>query len=78
MTIGPPRVLFTQDQDGNRLEPIEEAVIDVDEAFSRVVVEKLSMRKGDDDRDEAVRPRQDALGFFHSSARTRWGINRNF
>ena len=47
MTIGPPRVLFSQDQNGNRLEPIEEAVIDVDEAFSGVVVEKLSLRKGE-------------------------------
>ena len=46
MTIAPPRVIF-QEQDGNRLEPIEEVTIDVDEEFSSRVVEKLSTRKGD-------------------------------
>jgi GTP-binding protein len=40
-------VLFTTDEDGNRLEPIEEVVVDVDEEFSGSVVEKLSLRKAE-------------------------------
>ena len=46
MTIAPPRVIF-QEENGERLEPIEEVTIDVDEEFSSRVVEKLAMRKGD-------------------------------
>ena len=47
LTIGRPRVL-TRDNDetGDREEPFEEALIDVDEGFSGVVVEKMSLRKG--------------------------------
>lgn len=47
LTVGPPRVLYQQDEDGNRIEPMEEAQIDVDEEFSGVVVEKLGLRKGE-------------------------------
>lgn len=46
LTIGPPRVLY-REEDGQRLEPIEEVVIDVDEEFSSVVVEKLGLRKAE-------------------------------
>ena len=45
--ISRPRVVFQKDEDGNRLEPIEEVVIDVDEEFSGVVVQKMSERKAD-------------------------------
>ncbi|MCA3273366.1 MAG: translational GTPase TypA [Roseomonas sp.] len=47
LTIGRPRVL-TQDnpETGEREEPFEEALIDVDESYSGVVVEKMSLRKG--------------------------------
>ena len=46
--VGRPRVLFTTDpQSGQRLEPIEEAVIDVDDEFSGVVIEKMSLRKAE-------------------------------
>lgn len=47
LTIGPPRVLYTQDENGKRLEPMEEVQVDVDEEFSGVVVEKLGQRKAE-------------------------------
>ena len=47
LTVGPPRVLFSKDEDGNRVEPMEEVQVDVDEEFSGVVVEKLGLRKGE-------------------------------
>jgi GTP-binding protein len=45
--VSRPRVVFQKDADGNILEPIEEVVIDVDEEFSGVVVQKMSERKSD-------------------------------
>ena len=46
MSISRPRVLFQIEPDtGQRLEPIEEVVIDVDEEYTGAVVEALSMRK---------------------------------
>ncbi|MGE0715420.1 MAG: translational GTPase TypA [Alphaproteobacteria bacterium] len=48
MSISRPRVLFhTDPQTGQRLEPIEEAQIDVDEAYAGIVVEKLGSRRGE-------------------------------
>jgi GTP-binding protein len=47
MAIGKPKVLFRTDERGNRLEPIEEVVIDIDEKFSGPVVDKLSRRRGE-------------------------------
>jgi len=48
LSISRPRVLFKTDPEtGQRLEPIEEVVIDVDEEFSGVVVDKLSRRKAE-------------------------------
>jgi GTP-binding protein len=47
MSISRPRVLFQTEPDtGQRLEPIEEVVIDVDEEYTGAVVEALSLRKG--------------------------------
>ncbi|MCQ9154675.1 translational GTPase TypA [Acidomonas methanolica] len=47
LTIGRPRVLFRENPEtGEREEPYEEALIDVDEPYSGVVVEKMSLRKG--------------------------------
>jgi len=47
LSISRPRVLF-REEDGVRLEPIEEVTIDVDEEYSGVVIEKLTgSRKGD-------------------------------
>jgi GTP-binding protein len=48
LSISRPRVLYQNDPvTGQRLEPIEEVVIDVDEEFSGTVVQKVSERKGD-------------------------------
>jgi GTP-binding protein len=48
LTIGRPRVLTrTNAETGEREEPMEEVLVDVDEPFSGVVVEKLSRRKGE-------------------------------
>ena len=46
LTVSRPRVLM-REEDGQRLEPIEEVTVDVDEEFAGVVIEKLSRRKGD-------------------------------
>ena len=43
-SVSRPRVLF-KEEGGQRLEPFEDAIIDVDEEFSGAVVEKLSKRK---------------------------------
>ena len=45
MTIGRPRVLMRDGEDGQKIEPIEEAVIDVDDEFTGAVVQKLSERR---------------------------------
>jgi GTP-binding protein len=48
LTVGRPRVLFRLDvRTGERLEPIEEVVIDVDEAFAGIVVQKLLARRAE-------------------------------
>lgn len=47
MSVGRPKVLFHTDENGRKLEPIEEVVIDVDDEFSGCVVEKLSKRKAE-------------------------------
>jgi GTP-binding protein len=47
MSISRPRVLFREDDGGHLLEPIEEVTIDVDEAYSGVVIEAMSLRKAE-------------------------------
>ncbi len=48
VSISRPRVVYQTDPEtGQRLEPIEEVVIDVDEDFSGIVIEKLSARKAE-------------------------------
>ncbi|HSE78654.1 MAG TPA: translational GTPase TypA [Alphaproteobacteria bacterium] len=48
MSISRPRVLYKSDAaTGQRLEPIEEAQVDVDEAYMGVVVDKLGQRRGE-------------------------------
>ncbi|KZD20956.1 translational GTPase TypA [Tardiphaga robiniae] len=47
LSVSRPRVVLTKDENGNTLEPIEEVVIDVDEEFSGVVVQKMSERKAE-------------------------------
>jgi GTP-binding protein len=48
LTIGRPRVLFRRNEEtGEREEPYEEALIDVDEPYAGAVVDKMSRRKGE-------------------------------
>ena len=46
MTVSPPRVLFRKDKNGNKLEPIEEITIDLDDEFSSKVIDSMNKRKG--------------------------------
>jgi GTP-binding protein len=47
LTIGKPRVVFRDGPNGEKLEPIEEAIIDVDDEHTGAVIEKLAARKGE-------------------------------
>ncbi len=48
VSISRPRVVFQKDEEtGERLEPIEDVMIDVDDEFTGVVIEKLSARKAE-------------------------------
>jgi GTP-binding protein len=45
LTIGKPRVVLREEH-GEKFEPIEEVIVDVDDAHSGIVIESLSTRKG--------------------------------
>ena len=47
LSISRPRVVYQTGPNGEKLEPIEDVMIDVDEEFSGVVIEKLSARKAE-------------------------------
>jgi GTP-binding protein len=47
LSISRPRVLFQTGPKGERLEPMEEVTIDVDDPYTGVVIEKVSTRKGE-------------------------------
>jgi GTP-binding protein len=47
VSISRPRVVYQTGEHGERLEPIEDVVIDVDDEYSGVVIEKLSARKAE-------------------------------
>ncbi len=46
LIVSRPRVLYKKDDNGNRLEPIEEVIIDVDEEYVSAVVDGMNQRKG--------------------------------
>ena len=46
MTVSPPKVLFQQDKNGNKLEPIEEITVDLDEEYSSKIIDSMNRRKG--------------------------------
>ena len=46
MTVSPPKVLYQKDEDGTKLEPIEEITVDVDEEFSSKIIDSMNRRKG--------------------------------
>jgi len=45
LSVSRPRVVMQTNEAGEKLEPIEEVVIDVDDEFSGVVIEKMTKRK---------------------------------
>ncbi|SFO70781.1 GTP-binding protein [Cohaesibacter marisflavi] len=45
--VGRPQVVMQKDENGKRLEPIEEVTIDVDDEFSGIVVQKMQERKAE-------------------------------
>ncbi|HRO32505.1 MAG TPA: translational GTPase TypA [Brevundimonas sp.] len=47
VSISRPRVVYQTGENGERMEPIEEVVIDVDDEHTGVVIEKLSARKAE-------------------------------
>ncbi|MDH5721763.1 MAG: translational GTPase TypA [Alphaproteobacteria bacterium] len=46
LTVSRPKVLF-KEESGQKLEPIEEVIIDVDEEYSSAVVDAMNRRKGE-------------------------------
>jgi len=46
MTVSPPKVLYQKDENGNRMEPIEEITVDLDEEFSSKIIDSMNRRKG--------------------------------
>ena len=47
LSVSRPKVLYQKAENGELLEPLEEVLVDVDEEFSGIVVEKLTLRKGE-------------------------------
>ncbi|MEM7330043.1 MAG: translational GTPase TypA [Pseudomonadota bacterium] len=66
--VSRPQVVYKEGEGGERLEPIEEVVIDVDDEFSGAVVQKLSERKA-----EMIEMKQSGVGrtrmVFHAPTR---------
>ncbi|MEL6665219.1 MAG: translational GTPase TypA [Henriciella sp.] len=66
--VSRPQVVYKEGDGGERLEPIEEVVIDVDDEFSGAVVQKLSERKA-----EMIEMKQSGAGrtrmVFHAPTR---------
>ena len=46
MTVSPPKVLFQKSENGDKLEPIEEITMDLDEEYSSKVIDSMNKRKG--------------------------------
>ena len=47
MSVSRPRVIFKLDDQGNKLEPLEEVTIDVDEEYASSVIDSMNKRKGE-------------------------------
>jgi GTP-binding protein len=76
LSISRPRVLY-KTENGEKLEPIEEVTVDVDDPYTGVVIEKISTRKG-----EMVDMRPTGAGktriVFHGPARGLIGYHGEF
>ena len=70
LSIGRPRVLTRKNEEtGEREEPFEEVLVDVDEPYSGVVVEKMSRRKAPNAGHAALRRRQGSADVHHAEPR---------
>ena len=47
MSVSRPRVIYKEDDQGNKLEPMEDVTIDVDEEFSSAVIDSMNKRKAE-------------------------------
>ncbi|HNQ92677.1 MAG TPA: translational GTPase TypA [Alphaproteobacteria bacterium] len=47
MSVSRPRVLLKKDESGQTVEPYEEIIIDIDDEYTGVVIEKMTERKAD-------------------------------
>ena len=47
LSVSRPRVLFKENDQGDKLEPFEEVTIDVDEEYSSTVIDSMNKRKGE-------------------------------
>ncbi len=76
MTVSRPRVLY-KEENGERLEPIEEVTIDVDEEYASTVVDKMNKRKA-----EMIDMRSSGAGkqriIFHAPSRGLIGYQSQF
>ena len=77
MTVSPPKVLFQKDKSGNKLEPIEEVTMDLDEEFSSKVIDSMNRRKGKliDLKDTGKNKKR---LIFHTPTRGLMGYNSRF
>jgi GTP-binding protein len=77
LAVSRPRVVTRNADDGTLLEPIEEVVVDVDDEFSGVVIDKLSQKKA-----ELVEMKPSGGGktrlLFHAPARALIGYHGEF
>ena len=46
LTVSPPKVLYKNDDNGKKLEPIEEITMDLDEEYSSKIIDSMNRRKG--------------------------------
>jgi len=46
-SVSKPEVLFKEDENGNKLEPMERVLIDVPDEFTGIIIEKMGQRKGE-------------------------------
>ena len=76
MTVSPPKVLFKKDENGNKLEPIEEITVDIDEEYSSKVIDSMNRRKGKliDLKDTGKNKKT----YFHSPTRGLIGYTSRF
>ncbi len=77
MTVSPPRVLFQKNENGEKLEPIEEITMDLDEEFSSKVIDSMNKRKGKliDLKDTGKNKKR---LIFHAPTRGLMGYNSRF